>query len=284
MSSKDSLAGVALKYGITMSELRKANQLWASDSIHLRKVLYIPLDSKKRNDQKPLIDLESTSEASSESDLTRDKSHLSTIRRIPASQLSFFPPSTKSPIPIMMDPEDPLYSRHPYSSTLPSRRAGSGTNSPGQPSRTLTSILTAFPIAASTRDTIVSRLSFDSERSSVVDDQEHELDEVRSSMMTVRPRLRSTSGKSADTPSHPSRLRDSAQADSPRRHVLPSDSSEIPNQRKSWTHTDTGTRAAVRTVQLEPSPAMRVPSLALKPKSRPVDLFESVADEQGSHR
>lgn len=287
MSSKDSLAGVALKYGITMSELRKANQLWASDSIHLRKVLYIPLDSKKkRNNQKPLIDLEPASGTSSEQDLIGDKPTSSTIRRIPASQLSFFPPSTKPPLPMMMmDPEDSSYNNHPYSSTLPSRRAGLGTNSPGQPSRALASILTSFPMAASTRDTIVSRLSFDSERSSVADDQEHELDEVRSSMMTVRPRLRSTSSKSNDAPSHPSRLRDNARVTSPQQRVSTPDSSAIPDHRKSWTHTDTSrSRAAVRTVQPDPLPAMIVPSLNLKPKSRPEELFGSEADQQGSRR
>lgn len=41
----DSLAGVALKYGITVAQLRKCNKMWASDTIHLRKVLYIPVSS-----------------------------------------------------------------------------------------------------------------------------------------------------------------------------------------------------------------------------------------------
>ena len=39
----DSLAGVALKYGVTVAQIRKCNKMWASDSIHLRKFLYIPL-------------------------------------------------------------------------------------------------------------------------------------------------------------------------------------------------------------------------------------------------
>lgn len=275
MSSNDSLAGVALKHGITMSELRKANQLWASDSIHLRKVLYIPLDSKKRNNRKPLIDLEPALETSSEQGLSHDKSNSLTIRRIPASQLSFFPPSTKSPAPDLMESEDLPDNRRSYSTKFPSKRTGSGTNTPSQPSRTLTSIFTAFPIpiAPSTRDTIVSRLSFDSERSSIVDDQEHELDEVRSS--TVRPRLRLTSARFADNPSHSSHSHDSTRAVSPQRNASPPNFLDVPDQRKSWIHRDiAGTRAAVRTVQPEPSPAMRVPSLILKSKS------ESGADEQ----
>ena len=255
-----------------MSELRKANQLWASDSIHLRKVLYIPLDSKKRSNRNLLIDLDPASETSSEQGLSRDNL---TIRRIPASQLSFFPPSTKSSAPNMMGSEDLSGDRRPYLSTLPSRRTGSGT---GQPSRTLTSILTAFPIpiAASTRDTIVSRLSFDSERSSVVDDQEHELGEVRSSTVRARPRLRSTSAKFADSPFHSSHSHDNTRAVSPRRHPSLPNFTEVPDQRKSWVHRDTASaRAAVRTVQLEPSPAMRIPSLTRKSRSE-----ESRADVQ----
>ncbi|KAJ1969980.1 hypothetical protein IWQ62_000257 [Dispira parvispora] len=39
----DTLAGVCLKYGIRPAALRKANKLWATDSIHLRDQLYIPV-------------------------------------------------------------------------------------------------------------------------------------------------------------------------------------------------------------------------------------------------
>ena len=46
----DSIAGVALKYGISLADLRRANHLWASDSIHLRKVLYIPFHLSTRKD------------------------------------------------------------------------------------------------------------------------------------------------------------------------------------------------------------------------------------------
>ncbi|RIA95969.1 Carbohydrate-Binding Module Family 50 protein [Glomus cerebriforme] len=40
----DTIAGVALFYGIELSILKKANKLWTNDSIHLRKFLYIPID------------------------------------------------------------------------------------------------------------------------------------------------------------------------------------------------------------------------------------------------
>ena len=39
----DSLAGVALKYGVTVAQIRKCKKMSASDSIHLRKFLYILL-------------------------------------------------------------------------------------------------------------------------------------------------------------------------------------------------------------------------------------------------
>uniref|UniRef100_A0A1D1ZFG0 Uncharacterized protein AN12072 n=1 Tax=Anthurium amnicola TaxID=1678845 RepID=A0A1D1ZFG0_9ARAE len=40
----DTIAGVALFYGIEISILKKSNKLWTNDSIHLRKFLYIPVD------------------------------------------------------------------------------------------------------------------------------------------------------------------------------------------------------------------------------------------------
>ncbi|EJU04147.1 hypothetical protein DACRYDRAFT_20770 [Dacryopinax primogenitus] len=42
----DSLAGVALKYNVPLATLRRTNKLWASDSIHLRSTLYIPISKK----------------------------------------------------------------------------------------------------------------------------------------------------------------------------------------------------------------------------------------------
>ena len=42
-SYRQTLAGVTLNYGVTVAQIRKCNKMWASDSIHLRNVLYIPL-------------------------------------------------------------------------------------------------------------------------------------------------------------------------------------------------------------------------------------------------
>jgi len=262
-----------------MAELRKANHLWSSDSIHLRKILYIPLDGPSySNGVKSLIDLEESTSTSSQ-DLYQGKSHTSTIRRIPASQLSFFPPpANPSALPNAKsnDPHDVQYS---YPSASPSSKrsgTGSGSGSPAQHSRTLTSILTAFPIAASTRDTIIARLSFDSERSDV---QGHELDEVRTSPLTARRRLQSPSfHDEIERRTSPSATR-SRLMSSPNfapRSVSPT--TPVDHQ-KSWTHTDvTESRAPIRTVQLEPSPAMTVPSRTVRLKSRPRELVVLEAD------
>ncbi|KAF9410511.1 hypothetical protein BGZ94_001625 [Podila epigama] len=40
----DTLAGIALYYGIQVPILKKSNKLWTNDSIHTRKYLYIPID------------------------------------------------------------------------------------------------------------------------------------------------------------------------------------------------------------------------------------------------
>jgi len=266
VSSKDSLAGVALKYGITIAELRKANHLWASDSIHFRKILYIPLDDTSHpNRVKPLIDLE---EPTASSDPYHDKSHTSTIRRIPASQLSFFPPPAKPSARSAENSDDPSFMR-PGSGY----GSGSGSASPTQHSRALSSILTAFPFAASTRGTIVTRLSFDSERTSMSDDQEHELDEVRTSPLTARPWLRSSSEIAHRTSTSSTRSKRSISPATPVDH------------RKSWAHTDaTEQHAAIRTVQLEPSPAMKLPSLTIKPKSQPRTPAGRGVDELGPRR
>lgn len=257
-----------------MGELRKANHLWASDSIHLRKVLYIPLDGPSHpNVVKPLIDLEEPTSVSP-SDPYHGKSYTSTIRRVPASQLSFFPPPSKPSAPPSASSDDVFYDQSPYASSPSFKRpgSGSGSGSPAQTSRALTSILTAFPISASTRDTIIARLSFDSERNSISDDQEHELEEVRTSSQTERPNLQPSSSSDRIT-----RRTTPSSRSHPRSHLISSPqfaprsiSPSTPvDHRKSWTHSDaTEPLTTIRTVQLEPSPAMRVPLFTVKPKLR----------------
>ncbi|KAK1921973.1 hypothetical protein DB88DRAFT_376069 [Papiliotrema laurentii] len=45
----ESLAGIALLYGIDLPTLRKINKLWASDSVHLRTHLYVPIEACRWN-------------------------------------------------------------------------------------------------------------------------------------------------------------------------------------------------------------------------------------------
>ncbi|KAG8214273.1 hypothetical protein J3R82DRAFT_11088 [Butyriboletus roseoflavus] len=53
VGSNDSFAGVALRYGVSIAALRRANQLWPSDPIHLRTELFIPHGDTLRASNKP---------------------------------------------------------------------------------------------------------------------------------------------------------------------------------------------------------------------------------------
>lgn len=108
---KDSLPGVALRYGITTTDLRRTNQLWPSDPIHLRKVLYIPLEKACHSKQfRTTFHLDKGNETGltevdrARTEKERDGAGISekhalnslTIIRIPSSQLSFFPPASST--------------------------------------------------------------------------------------------------------------------------------------------------------------------------------------------
>ncbi|KAI8972390.1 hypothetical protein BD414DRAFT_217461 [Trametes punicea] len=99
----DSLAGVALKYGISLAELRRANQLWASDPIYLRETLYIPVEKARHvrhlknavpRSGDPVQPDAVDPIKSIETEALRDLEKY-TLRRVPASQLSFFPPPSR---------------------------------------------------------------------------------------------------------------------------------------------------------------------------------------------
>ncbi|KAJ3768625.1 peptidoglycan-binding LysM domain protein [Lentinula raphanica] len=190
VSPTDSLAGVALKYRINLTELRRANHLWTSDSIHLRKYLYIPLEKTSLPIPPSTANSSSSSSevAASVPPTPEDpKSSVtntipsSTLRRVPASELSFFPPSR------------PLTSSSTLSPPAPSNLSASNNQTSRirhtpSPAPSLNSILTALPIAPSTRDMIIARLSLDSlsmsyndrDRSSYMNGYEgHELADVQ---------------------------------------------------------------------------------------------------------
>ncbi|ESK90845.1 lysm and peptidoglycan-binding domain-containing protein 1 [Moniliophthora roreri MCA 2997] len=256
VAPKDSLAGVALKYGISLADLRRANHLWSSDSIHLRKELYIPVGKTSHAASK----VKSCNVVGSPADVISPvndklKPSTGTIRRIPAKQLSFFPPPTKPNIPpdtsqclsidVADTPQKPYHAR--YLST---------------PSTSLNSILTALPIAASTRDTIMARLSFDSPGSSYSDQEQrnredHELDDVRASR---HARSFSQDAIRDDRPN--SKLGESTTPNHTTTRYQPS----VMQYRNSSAETEGRPFSKhIRTVQLEPSPTMQMPVLKKVP-------------------
>ncbi|CAG9760215.1 unnamed protein product [Ceutorhynchus assimilis] len=58
VGDSDTLQGVALKYNVTIEQIRRANKLWASDSLFLRESLLIPQPENAN------IDLQSSPESS----------------------------------------------------------------------------------------------------------------------------------------------------------------------------------------------------------------------------
>ncbi|KAG6866401.1 hypothetical protein C0991_004686 [Blastosporella zonata] len=275
ISPGDSLAGVSLKYGISLAELRRANHLWTSDSIHLRTELYVPIDKASRLTAVPvdsLISITPEEELASpmNSDSTHAEAHDSltlrrpsdadTIRRVPASQLSFFPPSVAKP----------AASRQSYSDehTQTTSTTTHHTRYTSHPSNSLTSLFTSLPIAAFTRDTIIARLSFDSVSSSYSDrnteGDSHELDEVsvgstssdHHGVDTEPPptaRALATPKATHYTPSFSKRSRSPPSLSAVHvMHLSSSPRSYIPSLPE------------IRTVQMEPSPEMQIPLLPRK--------------------
>ncbi|KAJ6538900.1 peptidoglycan-binding LysM domain protein [Mycena vulgaris] len=270
ITSQDSLAGVSLKYGISMAELRRANHLWSSDPIHLRKVLYIPLDKTSRAKELAptpvplLVSTEDTEQPSPASTHSDNVGPMSTIRRIPASQLSFFPPHARPqqpPDPPSLPAHLPPRTKHPHSrhvryATTPA----SSSPVPGS-SPSLVSILTALPIQPSTRDTIMARLSYDSTSSSYSDhDEGHELDDVRrgGSLDSIFP--------STEHATPRAKSRDAGPSTSPMRtHARTASASSVYGGGGGAQYRRAG---PPRTVQLEPSPAMQLPFGTLRRKTR----------------
>ncbi|KAF5355450.1 hypothetical protein D9758_006386 [Tetrapyrgos nigripes] len=293
VSRTDSLAGVALKYGIALSELRRANQLWTSDSIHLRKILYIPLDKTSRQQEllaanHSLPSVSRTTAVPTDTVASNDP-NASTIRRVPATQLSFFPPSSTSAVTspasdLLIDP-----------SPSPPKPHARYTTNPGNSS--LNTILQALPINPSTRDTIIARLSFDSASSSYSDrerswqlngsgndiDEGHELDRVF--RPGHKPRSMSEDGLSinheidgSDRPSGSAAWYNKSpkqtavnrpsgygweqvirRLESGIKPITHQPAAVDETRRYTGSEDPDSTPLAVRTVQLEPSPVMQVP-------------------------
>ncbi|KAF8902904.1 hypothetical protein CPB84DRAFT_1905355 [Gymnopilus junonius] len=299
VSSTDSLAGVALKYGISLPNLRRANKLWANDSIHLRDVLYIPIDQASRaHEYIPEPTLSSFTPAATSSS-SHSFHHFSTdepaincenpeivvpspmvpIRRIPVKQLSYFPPSTSrnTELELSSRVETPnMYLQSPAASKLPPQY---NRYSPSPVNNSLSSILTALPIAASTRDEIITRLSFDSVSSSFSDrsransDEEvgHELNDVTKPRRLPDPDHDSDTEYddelSMPTPKATQRLPDVLLPSQAEPAILLSSSLPKYSHARSYSSTSPPrfyvsqvNQTYVRTSQMEPSPAMQLPN------------------------
>ncbi|KAG6891485.1 hypothetical protein C0992_005623 [Termitomyces sp. T32_za158] len=267
VSPGDSLAGVSLKYGIPLADLRRINHLWASDSIHLRAQLYIPIDKAAR--LKPITTNNLISFTYDEDSHKNTNSHdvppiethqpssAETICRVPVSQMTFFPPSSVTKSPTTRFPQ-----QHTHTSKV--------THYPpyvSHPTNSFTSLLSSLPIAASTRDTIIARLSFDSARSSYSDRDSgaHELDDVSNGstsdlrrnydtcLVTPKANDHFTLRATHHTPFTAEQSQD----------VSPTAVAPVTHSRRLSTSPRSYIPAhpEIRTVQMEPSPEMQIPLL-----------------------
>ncbi|PPR01705.1 hypothetical protein CVT24_001581 [Panaeolus cyanescens] len=295
ISSKDSLAGIALKYGISLANLRRSNQLWTSDSIHLRQVLYIPVELASRSREytfettttNDIFGSKTHSSSASDdmstySSTTSDRNSESTpsspptsVRKIPARQLSFFPPPSKT-LDGATTGDGYLEPPQPRNHTIQSSPSGHRYSPTSGSHNSLASILTALPIAASTRDEIMTRLSFDSVSSSFSDrsrvnsdeDKGHELDDVARHKASAK--LSDTGWDDFDEMSMPT---PKASTRLPKPPPPPKPDSPHPSSVPKMSHTHSLSSASpprfyvsqanetfVRTSQLEPSPGMQIPT------------------------
>lgn len=198
-------------------------------------------------------------------------SRFSSIRRVPTSKLSFFPPpSNPSSLPLpdamtMIPP--PLPAQRPLSHYTP---------------RPLSSFFSSLPIA---------RLSFDSisNTTSTSDEQEHELSDVHHTHTTPTSQHHPANPWSVPTKTHYYEQRTSS-SPPPTHSRVPSVGIGLIPLRKSdsvhsepkpmpeWVHADDiesiQGQGEVRTVQMEPSPSMELPKTA-RSKGRPLGGDES---------
>ncbi|TFK53562.1 hypothetical protein OE88DRAFT_1733464 [Heliocybe sulcata] len=268
VKSTDTLQGVALRYGVSMASLRKSNHMWASDSIHLRRQLYIPLEQSSFHKE--------AETASGAIRRTGQDSTALNLRDVAASELSFFPARNGADTgasPLATDPRRfPQPSGSKFHTIAGSRRArleefpvtAGSSVSPDHPVSRLPS-QGLSSIFSSTRDTLerFARVSMDSSRTSSdksntaaeEHEHEHELDLLNRSEPDVSawpPEVRASAPGLTSTP-----LRRASSRGSGR-----------PAAYTPWTgpeaQVNVERRHPVRTAQMEPSPAMQLPVLHSK--------------------
>lgn len=227
-----------------MADLRKANQMWPSDSIHLRKSLNVPVN--KASKLRPLdvdapIEVLRTSSSS-----TASLEAVPDIRRIPASHLSFFPQGSLS---------DASFIDTVATDTRRPHISGQFNSGDSGSSSIFSTLPKAFPIA---KEAIMSRLSLDSGGTPPKEEQEHEMgvvgrnygiNGVRSDVPRQRRGVEVDSGTSRTSSQG---LREGRRAGS--RNY---DAYGVGEERGRAS-------TVIRTSQLEPSPEMLVPVLRQK--------------------
>lgn len=249
----DSLPGVALKYKVSLATLRSVNKLWANDTIHLRQVLYIPIQAIAKGKSKsisnstrarpeptflpefhtqrfPRSPSDWTTSSDSEAGAAMSVGNMSIIKRVPLSELSFFPPPSTS---TLSSPKDTSLHTQPLSFL----HSKSDNNRPLSPALGLVNFWNGA------KDEIINRLSFDSARGSSDASEENDLE-----LDVVRPRGRVR--------------KHSADSDRGSESTSQSDGAAI------MMHTMTGRGIlsssrkpqVVRTIQLQPSPKMVIPA------------------------
>ncbi|EPQ57078.1 hypothetical protein GLOTRDRAFT_137501 [Gloeophyllum trabeum ATCC 11539] len=266
VKSADTLAGVALKYGVSMAALRRVNHMWASDSIHLRRQLYIPLDTA--------TDKDSRSEAGGSPPLRITTQELSSLnlRELPESELSFFNPRDALPRQASPSDGDSRLTSPPNNTkfnavAIPRRTkihgspvsSGSSLSSEHQmarlPSHGLSSLFTATraPLDRITRVSMESSRSSLDKSSGAGDEHEqgHELDLLNGSNQEISScstrgyrsaetlALRSSDSKSFRSPEHLAMYGSTVDTEV-----------ELSAERTAF---------PIRTAQMEPSPAMQLP-------------------------
>lgn len=274
------MAGVSLKYGIPLADLRRANHLWASDSIHLRARLYIPIDKATRLEPTTCDNLISIAydrdscEMTSSNDVGPREAHpaiavrpsgVETIGRVPVSQMAFFPPPSATKCPMTRSSQ-----QH-----LPTSKATHYTPYVSHPTNPFMSLLTSLPIAASTRDTIIARLSFESASPSYSDrdSDAHELDDVSngstSDLLSDDATLVTPKANDRFTPRAIYHTHFTAEQ-SP--NVSSTTLAHVAHARRLSTSPKSyiPPHPEIRTVQMEPSPEMQIPLLSrrLYPKGK----------------
>lgn len=279
---------MSLKYGITLANLRRANQLWTSDSIHRHSVLYIPIDQASRareyisdvsqdpstsnpsREDRSELDFASSSASPvkdhvDNSDAIPKSPPLVPVTRLPARQLSYFPPSSNKNSATHLD-----YLPSNHQSIPPPHRKTSHKYDTSLTNTSFASILTALPISAATRDEIITRLSLDSVSSSFTDrsransddDTGHEMNDVgqlrnRRSNVFRKDYEEGVDGPTTSTPKarlvNPPFPRNSL---SESRHL---DTRSLSASTPPRFYVPHAQETHLRTSQMEPSPNMQVP-------------------------